>query len=365
MSSPLTPLAHLGSMAQDGLRTVVEAGLKIARGPVQQLPRPVISVGNVAMGGTGKTPVAAELTRLLCREGFLCSLLSRGYRGLRRHEPLVVSDLQRIHCGPVLAGDEPFLLARQLPGCPVIVGANRHEAGLAAMRLLEPHVKGPHIYVLDDGFQHHRLHRDVDIVLLDASDPWSGGRLWPWAGFRRGLREPLRALERARVIVLTRADRIESSQLEELAKEVARRAPERPIFAARQRLAGWSRVDRRELLPMDALDGARVLAFAGIARPERFFEDLEDLGLEVRSRRSFLDHHAFDRDDLASLLNEAEEIGATALVTTEKDAVRLPTPPPDRLPIRVLRSRASFDEPEQLMRCLLSMIPMTSDGQRR
>ena len=160
-------------------------------------------MGNLAFGGTGKTPFTELVVRLLSDEGFVPVILSRGYRGIRDRDPLVVSNLHHVLEGPIAAGDEPFLLARRLPGVPVVVGRNRFEAGQLALERFPLHQ-----FVLDDGFQHQRLHRDVDIVLLDALEPW------------KRLRESPKALRRAHVIVLTRAQLADEDHLAATRKEI-------------------------------------------------------------------------------------------------------------------------------------------------
>lgn len=283
------------------------------------LPRPVISVGNLEMGGTGKTPFTIELARLLSAEGYLTCILSRGYGGRRDHEPLVVSDLHRVLAGPSVAGDEPFLMARSLPGVPVVVGADRLAAGRKALEAFPVHA-----FLLDDGFQHRRLRRDVDLVLLDATDPWAGGRLWPWGGLHRGLREPPRGLARADAIVLTRTQAASAEGLTALREELARLAPGVPVLTTRTQAAGFRRLTKPLSATIPDMTGTRVLAFAGIARPGAFFEDLEGLGAAIVGRRAFRDHHAYSETEVRALLRQAEELGASALVTTGKDAVRLP-----------------------------------------
>lgn len=312
------------------------------------LPRPVISVGNLTLGGTGKTPFVESLARLLSEEGYLTCILSRGYGGSRVEEPLIVSDYRRIHVGATQAGDEPFLLARRLPGVAVVVGANRFEAGLLALEHFPVH-----LFVLDDGFQHRALRRDIDIVLLDATHPWGGGSLLP-AGT---LREPRAALRRAHAIGLTRLHQCEPAAAKALQAEIQAAAPGVPLFGTRSITTGLRRLPGGSITRPDAVAGKRVVAFAGIGRPEAFFRDLEAIGANVVARRIFRDHHPYRGIEVDDLLEEASRCAAEAIVTTEKDAVRLPPPPRGTLPFFALRQEIGAEDPQALLRFVVSKLP--------
>ena len=316
--------------------------LKLRIDGSDKLPRPVLSVGNLAFGGTGKTPFTMWLARLLSNEGYVVCILSRGYRGLRDEDPLMVSDLRRMLVGPVQAGDEPFLLARKLPGVPVAVGRDRAAAGRLALDELNDRI---HLFLLDDGFQHRRLERDADFVLVDARDPWSG------------LREGPASLARAHAVVATRAHRVSDEDLKRLRAEVASVAPDATFLTARTRTTGFRRLSKlSDTLPR--LDESKVFAFCGLARPKAFFEDLKGTGLTVVGERSFADHRPYSRADVRRLLADAEACGASAIVTTEKDGVRLPLPRAHEFPpVYALRHEVVPDDLEGLVRVLSQRLP--------
>jgi tetraacyldisaccharide 4'-kinase len=314
---------------------------------VRRLPRPVISVGNLTVGGTGKTPFVESLARLLSDEGYLTCIISRGYRGKRLEDPLLVSTYTRILHGPSEAGDEPYLLARRLPGVPVVVGCDKHAAGELALSQLKVHV-----FLLDDGFQTWKLHRDVDIALLDALDPWGGGALLP----KGRLREPLDGLKRAHLIGITRGHLADQSQLQSLRADLLTWVPHPQVFFTRTLLTGLRRLPRG-VAELSELRARPVLAFAGIGAPGQFFRDLEGTGAILAARREFADHHAYTRADVASLVEEARRVGATALVTTEKDAVRLPALPADAPDAFALRQAVEPETPETLLRWLAAKVP--------
>lgn len=263
----------------------------------KRLRHPVISIGNIAAGGRGKTPFTATVARLLLDMGEVPAILSRGYA---RTEPsdgsVVVRDREGIRADVARSGDEPFMLARQLEGTIVISGADRYVSG----RLAELHL-GATIHLLDDGFQHFQLDRDADIVLVNRADV-NGARTLP-AG---RLREPPDVLIAADAIVL-------------LDPDVAIDTPHAATFRA-TRVTGEV-VFEGQASPMTP--HRRVLAIAGVADPDPFFEAVGRAGWEVAATQTFRDHHPFSRRDVASLFERSRAIGAAALVTTEKDFVRL------------------------------------------
>jgi len=271
----------------------------------KRLPRPVISVGNLTIGGGGKTPLVIWLAAALAAKGLKPAILSRGYG--RKGTQAALVDPQKPW---QIAGDEPFLMATRLGHVPVAVAADRFNAGLLVLSNHEVD-----LFILDDGFQHRRLGRDLDIVVVDNIRRFGNGRLLP-AGT---LREPLRRLGDADVVVVTRAE----DQDEDLGKVISRFTPARIV---------WSDYGSTELLPLDEyVDGndnlARsgpFLAFCGIAGPEGFQRSLEKYGLDVVGLETFPDHHPYRNADLDHVVEKAKRLGAVALVTTEKDAVRLP-----------------------------------------
>jgi tetraacyldisaccharide 4'-kinase len=270
----------------------------------------VLSVGNLTVGGTGKTPAVGWLAAALAARGHAVAVLSRGY-GRRGTRPLRVT---RDHSAAEV-GDEPLLLARASPGVPVYVGADR----LALARWAR--AEGASWALLDDGFQHRRLARDVDLLVVDAASPFGNGRLLP-AG---PLREPLSAVGRATAVWL-RCDSTDApvpALCAHLPVIRARHVPDAVTDGAGMRHS------------LNSLAGVRVLAFAGLARPRGFFAALSVLGAEVVDARPFPDHHPFSARELHGLAEDARRLGARC-VTTAKDAIRLP---PGALDAWVLHQR--------------------------
>jgi len=262
----------------------------------QRLHAPVISVGNIAVGGRGKTPIAATIARMLLEMGERPAILSRGY-GRARNEPgvVVVRDANGIRADLDASGDEPLMLARQLPGVCVLTCPERYRAGLVAEGEL-----GATVHVLDDGFQHLRLDRDIDLVLVgreDVANPVTlpAGRL----------REPLDTIIAADAILAEDDVMIEAAGFDLPVYRIRRETP----------------ADRG--VTSEAAAGRPVFAVAGIASPDRFFEDLRGAGWKVAGTMTFRDHHRFTRRDVERLASAAGAAGAGTIVTTEKDYVRL------------------------------------------
>lgn len=267
--------------------------------PIHRLEVPVVCVGNLSTGGTGKTPMCALVADRLARRGLLPGILSRGYGS--SHGP----------------NDEALLLERLLPGVPHVQDRDRVAGG---RRLVE---RGCGSIVLDDGFQHRRLHRDLDLVLVDATRPW--GLPAPIAGaapvralLPRGLlREPPSSLARASAIVLTRVSQASAADLERLEREIERFAPGKPILRADHRPARL-RDESGGVHALEALSGREVDLASGIGNPESFERSVRALGAHVRTHRVFPDHHQYVAGDLAALGADRR-----ALVVTAKDAVKL------------------------------------------
>lgn len=272
--------------------------------------RPVISIGNVAAGGTGKTPFAFWLAQELTARGKLPSVLTRGY-GRRTRGLLVVSDGRSLRASASDAGDEAALLSRLLPDVPVVAHERRAVAAAAAEEI-RPEIA---LHLLDDGFSHVALARDVDVVLLDAANPDAGGALLP-AG---RLREPVESLARADVVVVTKTESADPEPALALAR---RHAPGAPVYLARTEVLGLVDADGDAVSP-DELPPRSFVAAAGIARPDAFFSTLERLGLEPAATLAFPDHAAYSLRRLAALVRACDESGAGALLVTEKDLVKL------------------------------------------
>ncbi|MBT0665555.1 tetraacyldisaccharide 4'-kinase [Geobacter pelophilus] len=272
----------------------------------RKLPRPVISVGNITVGGTGKTPTVLHLARLLMAQGKRVVVLTRGYGGTLEGETRVVSDGTSLLLSPEEAGDEPCLLASQLPELIVVMGSDRYLAGMLAMERFSPD-----LFILDDGFQHLRLQRDLNILLLDGRDPFAGSRTLP-AGL---LREPVSAAGRADLVLFTRCG--------DVAPEIPPAIQEIPHCTASHALTGWLPLAGGEARPFSELSGRRIIAFAGIADPSGFFDTLEQQGLPLLATLAFPDHTKYGKEELEALGGLKRSKRADCLITTGKDAVKL------------------------------------------
>jgi tetraacyldisaccharide 4'-kinase len=285
----------------------------------KKLSCPVISVGNLTVGGTGKTPTVILLAALLKEHGYSPAVLSRGYGGDAEVPVNVVSDANRVCLGWREAGDEPVMIAGALPGIPVLTGPKRSLIGKAAVKCF-----GADVLILDDGFQHRSLFRDIDIVLMDAARPFGNGYLLP----RGPLREPPQALCRAHILLRT-GDTDREESLGE--------APALPSFRGFHRPRELVEAATGRVSPLTTLRGQKVLAFAGIGSPESFRRSLTALGAEVVCFRAFPDHHPYGRSDIDALRLRAADSGASRIVTTEKDCVRLTDFPDFLAEISLLR----------------------------
>jgi tetraacyldisaccharide 4'-kinase len=317
------------------------AGLRVAayrRGvlPRARLAGPVVSVGNLSVGGSGKTPVVLRVAEILREEGRAVAVLSRGYGGRFRGEALLVSDGSRLLADADAAGDEPVMLAEALPGAVVAVGPRRDVVG----RLVEARF-GPRVHVLDDGFQHLRLERDLDLVCLDVHDlddrPLPAGRL----------RERPSALARADLLLLTRLEAASEERLRRLEETLG---PERTHRVAR-RIAGW-RTPGGEA----AAAPRRVFLFAGIARSERPAHDAAASGAEVAGSVFFPDHHRYRRHEIEALAARARGVGADALGTSAKDLARLGGCLPGAPPVLVLHVAAEIGDEARFRGRLLAAV---------
>jgi len=301
---------------------------------------PVISVGNLAVGGAGKTPVAMAVASRLMARGRRVAVLARGY-GARRTDPRVVSDGVRVLLSADEGGDEAVLVARRLPGVAVLCGPRRAELARLARGAL-----GADVLLLDDGFQHRALARDLDLVVLDAANPFGNGHLLP----RGPNREPRHALRRAGLVWLTRVEGAASGALEalrELAREATGHAPVESRHAPVDLLDGRLEAS----FGLTALRGRRVRLLSAIARPGAFRRTVEALGAEVSGERRFPDHHRWKDAELAGLLGPADGADAASewVVTTEKDAVRIGPEAASHPRLRALRIEAEVVEGEEVL----------------
>ncbi len=301
----------------------------------------VISVGNLTVGGTGKTPVVEAFARELARQGRKVAILSRGYkkRGpsfgqrLRRRltgggsgeEPRVVSDGRQLLLDSDAGGDEPFMLASNLPNVAVIVGRDRVRSGQYAIREL-----GCDTLILDDGFQYLRLKHRLDVVLVDRTNPFGNRRLLP----RGILREPVRNIRRAGFIFITKSA---AGGNAELIKELRRENPTAEITECRHCPRHLRDVYTRERKPLEFLRGLDLAAVSGIAAPKSFEDELIRLGARVLYHKRYTDHHRYNQQEILEAINKGLARGARAVVTTEKDAVRFPWIERRDLPVYFLR----------------------------
>ena len=309
----------------------------------------VISIGNVTAGGTGKTPVTEMFARALSARGRKVAILSRGYR---RKEapwwqrmftqvvtpPLVVSDGRRVLLDSAVGGDEPYMLASNLPGVAVVVDRDRVKAGRYAIKRL-----GCDTLILDDGFQYQRLKHSVEVVLVDATNPFGNGNMLP----RGILREPARHIKRADIIFLTKCHGDTASVKDEIRAHNKRAAIVECTHAPKVLRDVWS----REEFPLSWLQGKTACTLSGIASPKGFENSLRHLGAKVVWCERYADHHRYDPSEILYALNRTADMGADALVTTEKDAVRFPrfeTSPVKclylRIAIEILRGGEHFDK---------------------
>jgi tetraacyldisaccharide 4'-kinase len=273
---------------------------------------PVVSIGNITVGGTGKTPMVIMLAETLEKEGFRPAVLSRGYGGKKRDRTNVVSDGKNILMGIQEAGDEPLLMAQSLGDVPVITGKKRYSTG----RYATDHLKAD-ILLLDDAFQHRSLKRDIDIVLLDRGRPFGNGYMLP----RGMLRESKSALKRADIIVLTGNDGHEKGS--EGTVKTLRKYTDAPVFFASRKPQSVIDGKTGEKQPLDYLKGKKICAFSGIAKPESFGETLASLGGNIVSFVPFPDHHVYREADIEEIGRRAAESSAEIIITTEKDGVKL------------------------------------------
>ena len=300
----------------------------------------VVIVGNLTVGGTGKTPVVEKFARTLKERGRKVAILSRGYKSkkepiLRKFwrklshseesPPKIVSDGEQVFLNSEVAGDEPYMLAKNLPGVVVLCDKNRVKAGLFAVKRYKCDT-----LILDDGFQYLPLMGKVNLLLIDKTNPFGNHHLLP----RGILREPIRHISRASYIFLTKSDGTRDEALLEMIREYNPKAE--IIECAHQPQFLQSIVDGKRH-SLDLLKGARIAAFSGIAYPESFENMLRGYGAEIHYNQRFLDHHRFTRSELKRLYKKASNAQLDMIVTTEKDAVRLFDDIQPQIPIYFLR----------------------------
>ncbi|MGL6074242.1 MAG: tetraacyldisaccharide 4'-kinase [Fimbriiglobus sp.] len=317
----------LGAMVRN---TLFDVGWKKA----VSVPGVVISVGNLTLGGTGKTPCVEALAEFLRTEGYATAILSRGYG----------SD-----SGP---NDEAMVLEENLPDVPHLQSRDRVEIAMTAIQELESEV-----LLLDDGFQHRRLKRNLDIVLIDASRPLTSEYLFP----RGTLREPLSSLARADVFILTRCEQVTAQSLEAQKNWLISRHPTKPVVLAEHTVVELA--NETGTLPSEQLRGVPVVGFCGLANPQAFRQTLTDLGADVLDLVTFPDHHAYTREDVERIAQRLSSLPAHGLgVTSQKDYVKLRTPELGGRAVWAVRIGMSFRENEAALHAKLrEVLPPRSD----
>jgi tetraacyldisaccharide 4'-kinase len=311
---------RLATVALSPLGGLYGVAMKVRRGfyrrgwlRVREVGAPVISVGNITLGGTGKTPLVEWVATKLAAENRQVCILTRGYGRLHPRQRVVVSNGSEILSDAAHAGDEALLLAERLKGhAAVISDADRVSAARWAIKHL-----GSGVLILDDGFQNLGLARNLNIVAVDATNPWGNRQLIP-AGI---LREPLTQLSRADCIVLTRIE--DSDQIEKLEREMSQ-LTKSPIFHSRTKIRSLRPINvAGENLSSEEVRSSRIAAFCGIGNPKSFFAQLQRDGYELVYTQKFRDHHAYDQSNIDRVVRESIAAGAQALLTTAKDEVKL------------------------------------------
>jgi tetraacyldisaccharide 4'-kinase len=312
----LSPASLLFGAVAKARRTLYAKGFLKSN----KLAAKVISVGNITVGGTGKTPLVVFIAKVLAEKGEKVCILTRGYGRENAHERLLVSDGEKILANVKMSGDEPFESAEKLLGISaVLADKNRASAGTWAIKNL-----GITAFILDDGFQHIQLQRDLNIVCIDATNPFGNGKLLP-AGI---LREPLESLKRADAIVVTRANLIPDSKFQ------ISDYTDAPIFISRNITNRKSKIKNR-----------KCLAFCGLGNPENFFSQLRQDNFNLVATEIFRDHHDYSQQDADEIEHIAKMRNAEILLTTAKDAVKL-RDLKFELPLEIVESELVFDDDE-------------------
>lgn len=314
---------------------------------ISRLDQPVISVGNVTLGGTGKTPIVAHIAGYLRDQGYETAVLTRGY-GRRHRERYVLRNETGMLPDDAVerGGDEPVLLAREVHGVSIIVDANRTEAARWASK-----THSTDVFLLDDGYQHLKLARDLNLLILDGTDPFGGLRMPPFGR----LREPLQALQRADAVIVTRSDRaIDEATIERVVRGTCR--PDVPIFHAWHDIESLRPIHGGSEQSPQSLRARKVGVVTAIGNPAVFVEDLQNIGIEVVSESLWRDHHAYSRADYESAVQSALAAGAEALLTTEKDAVKLERLGNVDLPVLAVRIGFRSNDEGQLLSLVMKAI---------
>ncbi len=301
----LTLLSYIYRLIWAIRKGLYDRGLK----KIHKLPCPVICVGNLTTGGTGKTPVVIRIAQFL-KERYPLSILSRGYKRQSKAHVVVVSDGTNIVASPSEAGDEPYMIARRLRDVPVLVGKRRYDLGLYGLDCFKSR-----LFILDDGYQHFSLHRDINILLIDGTHDLQKDYLLP----RGSLREPLTGICRADCVIITRADEGNWTFMKDMVIKYNKHAP---IFKAHYVIT--TICDQKENhFPWSYIKDKHVFIFSGIGNPGSFRRTMEKAGAIVKGELRFPDHYWYREEDLKDIMDQAYKAGADIVLTTEKDAVRL------------------------------------------
>jgi len=291
----------------------------------KRLSCPVISIGNITVGGTGKTPMTIYVSQVLKQLGYNVAVISRGYKGKAEKNGGIVSDGKVLLMTPEIAGDEPYMMAKRLKDVPVIVGKNRFKAGRLAIRKFDPDV-----IVLDDGFQHLMLQRDLDIVLLDYNKPFGNGHLLP----RGVMREPISVLLCADAIILTKSDTVNNNQSSSLPKKLRPYERIKPVYRSFHHPFICKTVKEEKSIfensiqgPLKSnstsIKGRTVFAFSGLADNHSFQQTVKSLKCHLSGFMEFPDHYPYSERDLDEILSAAKKSRSECIITTEKDYVRI------------------------------------------
>lgn len=299
----------------------------------KKLQAKVISIGNITLGGTGKTPLVIYLAEKLKQKELKVSILTRGYKR-RKKELTEIGRENKKRISWTEVGDEPYLLASRLYDVPVLISKDRANAGVSAERKYQAD-----FLVLDDGFQHWKLSRDLDIVVIDSTNPFGNLKLLP-AGI---LREPLSSLKRADIFVLNKVDQI--SDEHNVIRVLRRYNQDAPIIQSVYKINSIERLldhsSKEKHLPIQVeethLEGKKALAFSGIGNPLSFEKSLDLLKVQVLSHRRFPDHFFYQKKDILNLEKEAQNLEADFMITTEKDSIRIPMMSELKIPIYIFK----------------------------
>lgn len=318
----------------------------------------VISIGNITVGGTGKTPTAKVLARYIQKLGYKVAILNRGYRAKWKGDVGIVSDGNKVFMSADEAGDEAYLLARSLPDIPVLIGTDRTITGKYAIDNF-----GVDVVILDDGYQHWQLKRDLNILLVDAINIFGNGHMLP----RGTLREPLSHLDRADICLLTKVDQAAKGACNEIKQTLQKYNDHALIVESTHKPLCFIEIGNlfnreiRKVLPVNMMKGHRVIAMSAIGNPASFEQTLSDIGAVITESLRFPDHHDYTAAEIIEVMKQAEEQGAEAIIVTDKDAVKIPEEllKQERpIPIYIISIEVTFiDKPKEMFDFVQQKLP--------